>query len=76
MSLLEFYGRQKINNPQVKQVFQEHLDEFKHCLHLVSLGSSGLNTSKAADQLYYKRITLFNQICYKHISSDFTAISL
>ena len=76
VSLLEFYGRQKITDSQVKQVFHENLDEFKHCLNSFSLDSTDLLSSKAADQLYYKRITLFNQICYKHISADFTAISL
>ena len=34
--LIEFYGRVKIEDRAVRQVFNEHVDEFKHCLHSTS----------------------------------------
>ena len=38
LTLLEFFGRQKIMDQQVKQVFREALDELKHCYYSISYG--------------------------------------
>ena len=38
VTLLEFFARQRIRDQQMKQVFQEALDELKHCYYSVSYG--------------------------------------
>ena len=38
LTLLEFFGNQKIKDEQAKQVFREALDELKHCYYSISYG--------------------------------------
>ena len=66
--LVEFFGRVKIEDREVRQVFTEHVDEFKHCLH-----SSATDYER---NLYQRRLALFTQICFKRINIDFNTISL
>ena len=66
--LVEFFGRVKIEDRAVRQVFTEHVDEFKHCLHS--------SASEHETSLYQRRLSLFTQICYKRINIDFNTISL
>ena len=66
--LIEFFGRIKIEDRAARQVFSEHVDEFKHCL----------NSGKSEEEksLYQRRLTLFTQIFFKRINIDFNTISL
>lgn len=66
--LVEFFGRIKIEDRSMRQVFSEHVDEFKHCLNS--------SASEREANLYQRRLVLFTQICYKRINIDFNTISL
>jgi hypothetical protein len=65
--LVELFQLVKVHHPKIRQIFSEHLDEFRHM---------SLDRDLAQRQLK-KRLAFFLEVCIKHVKSfDFNQISL